>query len=84
MKAYCSCKLLSLGLLQRFSLKNAISSKYAHFGKENAAAPDFVRLERFSRHFFRLSLRFFSFFSKYSTIVKNNCFTRGLAASISF
>ena len=82
MKVDCNCKLLSLGLLQLFSCKNAISSKYLHFGKEDAAAPDLVIVERLSRHFFRLSLRFFSCFGKYSTIIKNKCFTKGLAASI--
>ena len=85
MKVDCNCKLLSLGLLQRFSCKNAISSKYLHFGKEDAAAPDLVILERLSRHFLRLLLRFFSCFCKYSTIIKNNkCFNRSLAASIFF
>ena len=77
-KVFCNCKLLSLGLLQLFSCKNAISSKYLHFGKEDAAPPDLVILECLSRHFFRLSLRFFRCFCKDSTIIKNNnCFTRG-------
>ena len=85
MKVDCNCKLLSLGLLQLFSYKNAISSKYLHFGKEDAAAPDLVILERLPRHFFRLSLRFFSCFYKYSSVIENNeCFIRGLAASIFF
>ena len=85
-KVDCNCKLLSLDLLQLFSCKNAISSKYLHFGKEDAAAPDFVVLECLSRHFFRLFLRFFCCFCKYSSIKKNSnkWFTKGLAASIFF
>ena len=58
MEGDCNCKLLSLGLLQLFSCKNAILSKYLHFGKEDAAAPALVMLERFSKHFFKLSLKF--------------------------
>ena len=82
MEGDCNCKLLSLGLLQLFSCKNAILSKCLHFGKEDAAAPDLVMLERFSRHFFKLSLKFFSCFCNYPTIIKNNkCFMRGLAAT---
>ena len=85
MKVDCNCKLLLPGLLQLFSCKNAISSKYLHFGKEDAAASNLVILERLPRHFFRLPLRFFSCFCKYSIIIKNNnCFTRGLAAAIFF
>ena len=69
MKVDCNCKLLSLDLLQLFSYKDAISSKYLHFGKSDAAAPDLVILEPFSRHFHRLSLRAFSCFCKYSAII---------------
>ena len=65
MKVDCNCKLLSLDLLQLLSFKNDILSKYLHFGKENAAAPDFFILEHLSRHFFRLSLRFFSCFHNF-------------------
>ena len=75
----CDCKLLSLGLLQLFSCKNVFSSKYLHFSIEDAAAPDLIILERLSRDFFRLLLRLFSCFCKYSTIIKNKCFTKGLA-----
>ena len=69
MKVDCNFKLLSLDLLQLSSCKDAISSKYLHFGKNDAGAPDLVILERFLRHFHRLSLRAFSCFCKYSTII---------------
>ena len=61
MKNDCNYKLLSLGLLQLCSCKNAISSNYLHSGKEDAAAPDLIILERLSKHFFRLSLKILKF-----------------------
>ena len=84
MKVDRNCKLLLLGLLQLFSCKNVISSKQLNFGEPDVAAPDFVILVRFPRHYFRLAFRFFNFRYKYPTIIKNNSFIRILAAPMVF
>ena len=55
-----SQRLLSVGLFPTLPYKNDIWAKYLHLGKEDAAAPDLVIFVRLSRHFFRLSFRFFS------------------------
>ena len=49
-----------------FAWRNAICSKNLHLGNFDAAAPDFVSSLRLSRHFFKVSFNFFSYFFKTS------------------
>ena len=59
--------LLSVGLLTTLSIRKPIWSKYLRLGNFEAGAPDFVALNLQSRHFFRLSFRYFNYVLRNST-----------------
>ena len=49
-----------------------MTSKYLHFGRDDAAAQDHVKYLRLSKHLFKLSFKFLKVFGKKATEINKN------------